>query len=99
MGLPKFLVKAGNKYNREHRDTDLTGDAFMPFVKDIHVPTLVIQNTNDPMTNMDLVRKYFDDLNVVKDILWIDLEKKRGAAYDWLGSNPAPILSWFDKFL
>ena len=99
MGLPNFLIKAGNKYNKEKRNTDLTGDSFLPYVKDIFVPTLVIQNQNDPMTNMDMVKQYYDDLTVEKQMLWLDLEKKRGAAYDWLGKNPEPILAWFNKYL
>lgn len=99
MGLPKFLVNAGNKYNKEKRNVDLTGDAFLPYVKDINVPTLVIQNSNDPMTNMGMVQQYYDDLRVEKEMLKVDLEKKRGAAYAWLGKNPEPILNWFSKYL
>lgn len=99
MGLPKFLVKAGNKYNQSKRNTDLTGDSFLPYVKDVFVPTLVIQNENDPMTNMDMVKQYYNDLTVEKEMLWLDLKKKRGATYDWLGDNPKPILAWFDKYM
>ena len=57
MGLPQFLINSGNKYNKEKRNTDLTGDAFLPYVKDIHVPTMVIQNSNDPMTNIMGLKK------------------------------------------
>jgi len=99
MGLPNFLINSGNKYNKEKRNTDLTGDSFLPYVKDISVPTMVIQNKNDPMTNMDMVNQYFQDLNVEKEMLWLDLEKKRGAAYAWLGKNSEPILGWFDKYV
>lgn len=95
MGLPNFLINAGNKYNKEKRNTDLTGDSFLPYAKDISVPTLVIQNRNDPMTNLDMVKQYYDSLTVEKEMLWIDLEKKRGAAYAWLGKNSKPILDWF----
>ncbi len=99
MGLPGFLINSGNKYNKEKRNTDLTGDSFLPYVKDISVPTLVIQNQNDPMTNMDMVKQYYDDLTVEKEMIWLDLEKKRGAAYAWLGSNPEPILEWFNRHM
>lgn len=98
-GLPNFLVNAGNKYNKEKRNTDLTGNSFLPYVKDIFVPTLLIQNKNDPMTNLDMVKQYYNDLTVEKEMLWLDLEKKRGAAYDWLGKNPEPILKWYGKYL
>ncbi len=99
MGLPNFLIKAGNKYNKQKRNVDLTGESFLPYVKDISIPTLVIQNQNDPMTNIDMVKRYYQDLTVEKEMLWLDLEKKRGAAYNWIGQNPGPIVSWFDKYV
>lgn len=99
MGMPQFLITAGNKYNKENRDTDLTGEAFMPYVKDIHVPALVIQNQNDPMTNLDMVQQYYDDLKVEKEYLKLDLEKKRGAAYAWMGEHPEQVIAWFEKYM
>ena len=99
MGLPGFLINAGNKYNKQKRNTDLTGDSFLPYAKDVSVPTLVIQNQNDPMTNLDMVKQYYNDLTVEKEMLWLDLDKKRGAAYDWIGKNSKEIVGWFDKYL
>ncbi|MEM6344101.1 MAG: alpha/beta hydrolase [Bacteroidota bacterium] len=99
MGLPKFLINAGNQYNKEKRNTDLTGDSFLPYAKDVSVPTLVIQNENDPMTNMDMVRQFYNDLEVEKDIMWLDLSKKRGAAYAWLGESKGPVVDWFNKYM
>lgn len=99
MGLPMFVVNAGSKYSKNKRNTDLTGDSFLPYVKDISVPTLVIQNSNDPMTDLDMVKQYYNDLAVEKEILWLDLEKKRAAAYDWIGKNPEEILDWFNKYM
>lgn len=99
MGLPMFLVNSGSKYSKNKRNTDLTGDSFLPYVKDISVPTLVIQNSNDPMTDLNMVKQYYNDLTVEKEMLWLDLEKKRAAAYDWLGKNPKPILEWFNKYM
>ena len=99
MGMPDFLVNGGNKFNRSKRGVDLTGDSFLPYVKDISVPTMVIQNQNDPMTNLDMVNQYFDDLNVEKEYLKLSLEKKRGAAYDWIGKNPDKILGFFNKYI
>lgn len=99
MGLPGFLVDSGNKYNQKHRGVDLTGDSFLPYAKEISVPTLVIQNSNDPMTNMDMVKRYFADLQAEKEMLWLDLEKKRGAAYAWLGDNTDKLDAWFSKYM
>jgi alpha/beta superfamily hydrolase len=99
MGIPAFLVNSGNKYNQDKRNVYLTGDSFLPYVKDIAVPTLVIQNQNDPMTNLGMVDQVYQDIETEKDMIMLDLEKKRGAAYDWLGKNPDRILSWFGKYL
>ena len=99
MGLPNFLIKAGNTYNKKKRNISLDGDSFLPYVKDISVPTLIIQNKNDPMTNMDMVKEYYDSLTVEKEILFVNLEKKRGAAYAWLGKNSEPIVNWFDNHM
>ncbi|MEL6592810.1 MAG: alpha/beta fold hydrolase [Bacteroidota bacterium] len=99
MGLPGFLINSGNTYNQQKRGVDLTGDSFLPFAKDVSVPTLVIQNENDPMTNMDMVKQYYEDLQVEKEILWLDLPKKRGAAYAWLSNNSTPILGWFNRYV
>ena len=99
MGMPKFLVESGNKYNQEKRGVNLTGDSFLPYAKDISVPTLVIQNENDPMTNMGMVKQYYNDLRGEKQILWLSLEKKRGAAYDWLGRNSKEVLDWFNTHI
>ncbi len=99
MGLPMFLVNAGSRYSKNKRNTDLTGDSFLPYVKDITIPTLVIQNKNDNMTDLSMVKQYYNDLTGEKEMLWLDLEKKRAAAYDWLGKNPEPIIGWFDKYM
>jgi alpha/beta superfamily hydrolase len=99
MGMPGFLINSGNKYNENKRGVNLTGDSFLPYAKDVSVPTLVVQNENDPMTNLDMVKQYYNDLTVEKELLMLNLEKKRGAAYDWVGKNPDKILEWFGKFL
>lgn len=98
MGLPKFLINSGNDYNSK-RGVNLSGDSFLPYAKNITIPVLVIQNENDPMTNMDMVKLFYDSIETEKEILWLNLDKKRGAAYDWVGKNQGPILGWFDKYL
>lgn len=98
MGLPSFLINSGNKYN-EKRGVNLTGDSFLPSAKKLPMPVLVIQNENDPMTNMDMVNQYYNDIQTEKELLMLNLDKKRGAAYDWLGNNPEQILGWFNKYM
>jgi hypothetical protein len=98
MGLPGFLINSGNKVNQQ-RGVELTGDSFLPYAKNLTMPVMVIQNQNDPMTNMDMVKQYYNDIQTEKEMLWLDLEKKRGAAYDWLGKSPEKILGWFNKYV
>ena len=99
MGIPGILINSGNKYNKDKRNVNLTGDSFLPYAKNISIPTMMIQNSNDPMTNLDMVNQYYNDLPVEKELLMLDLEKKRGAAYDWIGKNPDKILEFFGKHL
>ena len=51
------------------------------------------------MTDLNMVKDYYNSLTVEKEMLWLDLDKKRAAAYDWLGKNPEPILNWFSKYM
>lgn len=98
MGIPGFMVRSGNKVNAQ-RGVNLNGDSFLPYAKKLSMPVMVIQNQNDPMTNMEMVKQYYNDIKTEKEMVWLELEKKRGAAYDWLGKNPERILAWFDKYL
>ena len=98
LGLPKFILNSGSNYSKNKRNTDLTGDSFLPYIKEISIPTMIIQNQNDPMTDMDMVHSIFEDLKNEKELVLLDLEKKRGAAYDWIGKNPENIVGWFNKF-
>ena len=38
---------------------------------------MVIQNQNKPMTNFDMVKELYNTLNTEKEIMWLDLNKKR----------------------
>lgn len=97
MGMPNFLIKNVNTIIQQRTGIDFSQNTFLPYAKNISVPTLVIQNRNDPWTELGFVQDYYDQLTVEKDILWLDLEKKRFAAYDWVGKKPDNILAWFAK--
>ena len=94
LGLPKFVLNQGTRYSINKRDIDLTGDSFLPFVKDINVPTLVIQNQNDLMTNLDMVNQFYKER--WKRIGYHASIARRFAlsTYDWIGKNPDRILGW-----
>ncbi len=98
-GLPAFLARAGAKTSLERTGIDLNERTFMPDVKHITAPTLVLQNRNDPWTDPELVQTFHDELAVEKELRWLDLSKDRAAAYDYLGTHPAILADWFDAHM
>lgn len=106
MGLPKFLINSTTKEIKKQTGRDFNSTSWRPSVKAVNVPTLVIQNKNDGYLDADFVRGVYNDLPAEKELLWLDIPKKKGganpnraAAYEWLGENPEPILDWFNKYL
>ncbi|CAH1519868.1 Hydrolase_4 domain-containing protein [Vibrio owensii] len=98
MGIPDFLANRVNQYNVKRGGADLSG-SFFEHVSNIKVPTLVIQNKNDPWTKLEKVNEYFQLLGGEKELLMLDLDKNRAAAYDWLGQSPEQLSAFFNKYL
>ena len=96
-GMPGFLQRAGGKVTTSRLGFDLDTKSFLPDAKSITVPTLVVQNRNDPWTNLDMVKAYYDGLTVEKEMVWLDIEKSRFAAYDYIGREPEKLMGWFDR--
>ena len=63
------------------------------------MPTLIVQNSNDPCSDMSFLGGCYNQLNVEKDIHWADIAKNRIAAYDYIGQNPEGVYEWFDKYM
>ena len=106
MGLPNFIAKSTDRAIENRTGINFNETSWRPFVGDVNVPTLVIQNKNDGYLNKTFIEQFYEDLNVEKALLWIDIARKkggaavnRGAAYEWLGENPTAILDWFDKYV
>lgn len=99
MGIPNFLAKRVNKVTTERLGFDLNKKTFLDNVKDIAVPTMVMQNKNDPWANLEFIEKYYERLNVEKELVWLELKKSRAAAYDYIGTNPAKIVEFLGKHM
>ncbi|TPV96720.1 MAG: alpha/beta hydrolase [Myxococcales bacterium FL481] len=99
LGIPGFLSRGASKVNLERTGIDLDKASFMPHVKHIPVPTLVVQNKNDPWANVEAVQHYYDELQVDKDLRWLDLSRDRAAAYHYLGESPEMIVDFFGKHI
>jgi len=100
LGLPGFLANWVTQENNKRTGIDLVHTSFIPDVKDVSVPTLVVQNSNDEYLNSATIETYYNKLQVEKDLLWLsDIGTKRAAAYDYLTTNPDKLLYWFDKYM
>ncbi len=99
LGLDNFIGKRVTKLNNKRTGIDMNAISFMPGVKEITVPTLLIQNSNDEYLNKQSIDEYYDALTVEKEMMWLDLDKKRASAYDYLTKSPEEILPWFDKYM
>ncbi len=100
LGLPGFLARWVNAENNKRIGIDLEATSFLPYVKDIPVPTLLVQNDQDEYLNKANIDQYFANLEVEKEMLWLsDIGTKRAAGYDYLTKNPAQILYWFDQHM
>lgn len=95
-GFPTFLVNRANRLNLKRGGKDLYQSCW-PLVKNINVPTLVVQAEGDPWTDMDKVKEYYDNLQVEKEMFWIKGTKKRLASYDWFSHSPGRMLEFFNK--
>lgn len=98
-GLPGFINKRLINEFEKRVGYDLTAETFLPSVKRVTVPTMVIQNRNDPWTEIDHVKDIFSKLTVEKDYVDLDLENKRFAAYDYVGENSGQVLSFLNKYM
>ncbi|MDJ0753004.1 MAG: hypothetical protein QNJ45_05770 [Ardenticatenaceae bacterium] len=99
LGLDNFIGRRVTKRNNEKTEMDLNEVSFMPDVRSINVPTLLVQNSNDEYLNRQSIEEYYDALEVEKEMLWLDLGKKRAAGYHYLTNNPEEILGFFNKHL
>ncbi len=105
MGLPKFIRNRVRSVMKKRTGLDLDQASWFPHVNDVNVPTMIIQNRNDGYLNETFVNRVFDNLNVEKEMVWIEIPERKNAnqnrivAYDWIGKNPGKILEWFGKYL
>ena len=99
LGMPKFMVRAGERVSQKRLGFDMAQPNFIDDAPEITVPTLVVQNQNDPWTQMGMVEEYFEELTVEKELNLLDLEKSRFAAYDYVGAHPEKLMSWFDRHM
>ena len=99
LGMPGFLARTGEKVSNQRLGFDMGQPNFIDDAPKIIVPTLVVQNKNDPWTQMEMVEDYYNALTVEKELMLLDIEKSRFAAYDYVGSHPEELMGWFDAHM
>ncbi len=96
MRVPEFMIQRANRINIK-RGGESFDESPIDRVKLINKPTMVIQNKNDPVADMDYVRSYFDALAVEKEMVWTDVGKSRIAGYADLTERPEKVIEWFER--
>lgn len=99
LGMPGFMERAGARVSRQRLGFDMAAPNFIDDAPKVTVPTLVIQNKNDPWTNLEMVQSYYDALTVKKELRMLDLDESRFAAYDYLSQKPGEFVDWFNQYL
>ncbi|MDV6264654.1 alpha/beta hydrolase [Rhodococcoides yunnanense] len=89
------LIDAASELNQAQGGIDLR-TSFLPAVSEINVPTMLVQNTNDPLLRRASIEQYFISLVVPKEMLWVDLAPARLAAYGYFADKPDDMVRFFD---
>ncbi len=98
MRIPGFMIRGAIRKSQSRGGPDFDKSP-IDRVQIINKPTMVIQNKNDPMADLEYVRSYFDSLQVEKEMVWTDVGKSRVAGYADLGEHPEKAIEWFNKFV
>ncbi|NHK31170.1 MAG: alpha/beta hydrolase [Asgard group archaeon] len=97
-GFSEKMAQKANVYNMKRGGADLSKSC-LPQVKEITVPTLLVQAEGDPWANLDWIKEFYDELQIEKEMYWIKGTKKRLESYDWFSHTPDPMLNFFKKYL
>ncbi|MEM9343883.1 MAG: alpha/beta fold hydrolase [Pseudomonadota bacterium] len=98
MRIPGFMIRGAIRKSLGRGGPDFDKSP-LDQVRLFNKPTMVIQNKNDPMADMEYVQAYFDALSVEKEMVWTDVGKSRVAGYADLGEHPEKALEWFNRFV
>jgi hypothetical protein len=98
-GFSQNKIQAANKVNMERGGADFNADC-LSHVKDITIPTMLVQVEKDPWYNRKWIEKYFDELKVEKEMFWIkEGFEHRFDAYAYFGHSPEKMLMFFEKYV
>jgi pimeloyl-ACP methyl ester carboxylesterase len=98
-GIPEVVIDGLRKvYAEKGVDLDKHNPAL--FADKITVPTLFVQNVNDPWSDMEHSKEIYDKIGAEKEAIWLDeTEKHRFLTYNWFNDHPEKLIAFFDKHL
>jgi pimeloyl-ACP methyl ester carboxylesterase len=71
-----------------------------PYAEDIHVPTLLVQVTDDPITKQSDIQAIYDGIPVEdKKLFWIEGTPIRHHGYTYFAEHPELMLQWYDAHM
>lgn len=97
-GVPQEGIKALKNIYLE-KGLDLDNQNPLRFVENITIPTLYMQNLNDPWTDIDHTKEIYNAIPSEKEAIWYEGENHRFDAYNWFNDNPEKLIAFFDKHL
>ncbi len=77
MGLPGFAKNSTRKYLKKRTGIDYDEASWRPHVKNVSVPTLIVQNKNGNYQNEALVKGVLSDLNDEKRLSWTEISNNK----------------------
>ena len=97
-GMPKILINSANRSSIRRGGPDLLKSP-IERARHINVPTLIMQNRNDPWFENDYVQGVYDRINAEKEFYWVVGDKNRLDGYAYFGEHPEKMLEWFGRWL
>lgn len=104
-GFPSWLADLAVPVTEERTGINFNEtfvpEKVLPLVEKVPWPTLVVQNRNDPLTDLSYVESYYERLQVEKKMYWQSLEKNRFASYQAMGEQEhmEQIYPWFSQHM
>ncbi len=88
-----------DKINQELTGLNYEDHYIRPFIKSVKIPTLMLQVRNDMNSRASDIQEMYNDLEVEKDIIWVDDTPWRFHGYTYFSEHPEQMVAWYDKYM
>lgn len=90
------MVKRFVNMRSEHHLEDMSP---AEYVKDLKVPVLYVQSRNDPWTELEDIKSFYNNTSSPKEFFWIEDTKHRFEGYSYFQNNPERMLEWVSRWV